>query len=174
MSRLRALAKRYARGLAESAPKQLGQIASALDGWQETARQSPDLEPVLADPKIPKSARADLAGEFFAKLDAPAVLLNLARLLIEENRFSLLNSIQTEFIEEKEKREGTQRVVVETPNPLAEPVRERIRSRLAEVLRRHVLIVERVNSHILGGVNLQIGSRVWYGSVRHRVEQSFR
>ncbi len=116
----------------------------------------------------------DIARELFSKLAAPAALLNLIDLLIDENRFVLLESIHDACIAEREKREGIQRIVIETPATLADPMRERVRSRMAELLRRHVRIEEQIRPNLIGGINIRIGSRVWYGNVRHRVGQLFR
>ena len=169
-----ALARRYARGLAEAAPKDLGRAAAALDGWRETLRYSPDLSSILSDPRLPKPARAAIARDLFGRLDAPVPLLNLVGLLIEENRFELLSPLHEAFVREREKREGILHIIVETAASLADQGRERIRSRLAESLRRHIRIEERVRPELLAGVNLRIGSRVWYGSAKHQIDQLFR
>lgn len=171
---LRALARRYARGLADAAPRDLGGVSASLEGWKKTVEESADLRSVLSNPRIPRPSRAELAQELFSKLEAPAALMNLVKLLIDENRFSLLDPIRDAFIEEREKREGIQCVVIESPAPLTDQVRERIRSRVAEILRLHVRIEEHVRPGLIGGVNLRIGSQVWYGSVRQRLEQVFR
>lgn len=171
---IRALAKRYARGLADAAAKDLGRVAAALDGWGETFRNSEDLSMLLADPRIPKGARTEIAREILTRLDAPEVLLNLVALLIEENRFRYLPVIHSEFMRERDKREGIQTVVVDTAAALSDHVRERIRSRMAEFLRRHIRIQERLQPQILGGVNLRVDNRVWYGGAKQRLEQVFR
>lgn len=173
-SGVRSLARRYARGLADAAPKDLGQIASALDAWRETVRHSPDVALILSDPRLTRPTRSSLARELFSKLESPRPLLNLIGLLIEDNRFRLLDAIHDEFIGEREKREGIRHILIETPTALADQMRERIRSRMAEVLRCHVRIEECVRPQVIGGINIRIGSRVWYGSARHRIEQMFR
>ena len=170
----RYLARRYARGLADASPKDLGAAVAALDGWRETIRHSPDLSVILSDPRHPRPKRTELARDLFSKLGAPAALLNLIGLLIDENRFVLLESIHDAFIEEREKREGIQHIVIETPATLADQMRERVRSRMAELLRRHVRIEEQIRPNLIGGINIRIGSRVWYGSARHRIGQIFR
>jgi len=171
---LRALARRYAKGLAEAAPRELGQALSALDGWKESLDQSPRLKDILMDPRVAKSARADLARELMKHLGAPAALINLIGLVIEDNRFFLIDPLHDAFLKEREKREGIQCVVIESSVHLPDALRERIRSRLAEILRLHVRIEEQVRPHILGGINLRMGSRVWYGSAVARLEQVFR
>lgn len=168
---LRILAGRYARALAEASPKDLSAAQAALEGWLETVRHSPELIRVLSNPRIPRPGRISIAREIFANLSAPPVLQNLAALLIEKNRFSLLPAIHAAVRDERETRDGICRAVIESPREVPEAVRERIRSRLAEIFRRHVQIESRVRPNILGGVNLRIGSRVWYGSVLHRLEQ---
>lgn len=171
---IRSLARRYARGLADAAPKDLAAAAAALDGWRETIRHSPELSTILSDPRHPRPKRADLARELFSKLGAPPALLNLIGLLIDENRFLLVESIHGAFVEEREKREGIQHIVIETPATLADQMRERVRSRMAELLRRHVRIEEQIRPNLIGGINIRIGSRVWYGNAHHRVGQLFR
>lgn len=171
---IRSLARRYARGLADASPKDLAQTASALEGWRETLAHSADLADLLSDPRLPRPVRSDVARDIFSKLNAPPPLLNLIALLIDENRFGLLSPIHDAFVGEREKREGIQHILIETPVTLADPVRERIRSRLAETLRCHIRLEERLRPGILGGINLRMGSRIWYGSARHRMEQIFR
>ena len=170
----RALARRYARGLADAAPKELSRVAEAMDGWKETVRHRPNLPILISDPRLPRPGRAELAQELLSKLQAPRVLVNLVALLIEENRFGLIDSIHSEFMREREKREGIRGIVIETPATLPDHLRERVRSRMAELLRCHVRVEEHLRPGILGGINLRIGSRVWYGNARHHIEQIFR
>lgn len=173
-SEIRTLARRYARGLVEASAKDLGRTGDALDGWAETSRRSPDLMRILSEPRISRDVRAALAQEIFQKLNAPEPLLRMMTMLIDDNRLAVLRMLRDAFIEEREKRENVQCVVVESSIPLTDSTRERIRSRVAEFIRNHVRIEERVNPRILGGVNIRVGSRVWYGSARSRLKQVFR
>lgn len=170
---VRTLARRYARALADASPRDRTVIADALEGWRQTCIHTPSLPAVLKDPRVPKPRRIDLAREIFTKLGGTAILINLITLLIEDNRMNLLDSIHEVYLEEREQREGIQTVVLETAAALPEQTRERIRSRLAEMLRLHIRIVEQTRPPILGGMNLRIGSRVWYGSALNRLRRLF-
>jgi F-type H+-transporting ATPase subunit delta len=167
------LARRYARALAEVSPRDRTKISETLEDWRRTCAESPGLAGLLTDPRLAKTKRVDLARAIFEKMDCPPALMNFVVLLIEDGRMNLMGVIDELFTEEREKREGIQTVIIETAAALPEQMRERIRSRLAETLRLHVRIVEKVRPELLGGMNLRVGSRVWYGSAFHRLRQLF-
>ena len=95
--------------------------------------------------------------------------INLFRLLRRKSRLSLGPSIAAFFREMVDDERGVVRATVTTAGELDEERRRDLVQRLSEQLGREVMIEERVDPGLLGGVVVRIGDRLLDGSARARL-----
>lgn len=163
------LAKRYARALADETAKDYRVVAKCIEGFLDACRDVPDLARLLKDPRVELNDRKELCRAVLEKMQAPIQVVRLGVELVVNSRLALLQDMLNFYVMTCERRQGIQRVTIQTARALPEAERESIRSKLAEWLRKDVRLEERIRPELLGGVDIQIGSRVWYGSVRHKL-----
>jgi F-type H+-transporting ATPase subunit delta len=87
-------------------------------------------------------------------------------LLVDRGRISLLEQISSSLAELVDLRLNRAEAVVTTAVPLNKEQRKRLRVRLSEVTGKTIRMKEQSDPDILGGVVVQIGTRVIDGSVK--------
>lgn len=100
----------------------------------------------------------------------PAGLLpstrNFLNLLVDKGRMNILPPVLAELRQMIERLEGIERAEVVVPMPLTVPQREALREALEGQTGRKVLLEEKVDPDVLGGMVVKLGSTVYDGSAR--------
>ena len=97
--------------------------------------------------------------------------LNLFRLLRRKNRLALGPSIAAFFREMVDEERGVVRAAVTSAVELDDERRQSLIGRLQEQTGKQVVIEERVDPGLLGGIIVRIGDRLVDGSARTRLRQ---
>jgi len=165
----REIARSYAEALYELGAEagKVKQVERDLRRAAELTLES-ELHLVLRHPLVPRKDKLDLAEEIFAGLDP--YVRNLLLLLVERGRIAYLGEIVAELRRLREEKEGLLHVQVDTPYPL-DGLLERIRERLEELTGRKVLVEERLDRDLIGGIRIRMGDLVLDGSVRAQLER---
>jgi F-type H+-transporting ATPase subunit delta len=95
--------------------------------------------------------------------------INLFRLLRRKSRLALGPSIAAFFREMVDEERGVLRATVTTAVELDDQQRQQVLQRLQEQTGRQVVVEERIDPQILGGVVVRIGDRLLDTSTRTRV-----
>lgn len=167
--RAQEIAHSYAAALWE-----LGAEAGEAERLEEELRHAwkliseSELYLALRHPLIPKRDKLSLVRGAFAGLDR--YVRNLLLLVVERGRVAYLGEILKEFIELREEREGLVHAQIESPYPL-EGLRDKIKERLERLTGRRVLLEERLDRSLIGGIRIKLGHLVLDGSVRAQLEQ---
>jgi len=165
------LAKRYARALVD-----LAREADALEPWggelgrAAAAFSEPRLQPILLSPAIDGAARRRTARAVVEVLGLPLTVRNLILVLAERDRLGLLPDVARWYDQLLDDAVGRARVVIRSAVALAAPEK----AALAELARRltgsrEVLATSEVDPELLGGVVLNVGGKVYDGSVRSQL-----
>lgn len=143
----------------------------ALPTWSETLQWmarvagDPDMEQVIANPNL---TRADLERVF---LDVSGDGLNedarnLVRVLIENQRLSLLPEIQGAFEELREEHAGIVEARICSAFPMDQRQVEELVGYLENRFRRKIVPRLEVDSELIGGATVAVGDVVIDASVR--------
>lgn len=103
-----------------------------------------------------------------------SLLVHFLKVLIKKRRFRDLAIIQEKFHRLYEEKKGLQRVRVETPFALEEPLKEKLRRALEKKFRKSVHLEAAVNPELIGGMVLDFDGTQIDGSFRtalHELEQ---
>ncbi|SDJ28318.1 F0F1 ATP synthase subunit delta [Salimicrobium halophilum] len=169
------VAKRYADALFE-----LGQEKSKLDTFQEemktlrkVALENGSLETVLKHPRIPADRKKELVNESFKGFSEE--VLHTLHLLIDRHRTEIIIPLAERFLAKVNEHHGVQEATVYTVRELSEEEKQRLSKTFAPKVGKDSLIIDnRVDPDLLGGVRIRIGNRIFDGSVRGKLDQMER
>ena len=170
-----AVATRYARSLAEvvlapgfavGAPAVLEQL-KAFDGL---LGQSADLRNVLLSPAVPPARKRAVVADFGRTLGFAPVVMNFLYVVIDHRRVNLLGLITKAFEDAVDERMGRVRADVRSALPLNEEQRATVSAQLQRLSGKEVRCEFEVEDSLLGGLSARIGSKIYDGSVRGRLE----
>lgn len=167
------LARPYARALYEAAvsrgaeervAQDLALLRDLWDGESELA------VPFLTHPLIHARVKEAVLERALAPTLHP-LTLNLVRLLVRRGKAILIPDLVPAFFREEEERGRSLHVLAHTARPLSSEERAVLQSRLGEALRRTVLIEERVDPHLLAGIELSVSGRRVEASLQARLTE---
>lgn len=167
-----ALAKRYAAALYES----LGDVQAAdpvryVLGSLVEALGHDDLRRLLENPRFSTAKKQDVLSALADKLEAPDKVKNLLRVLAANDRALLLADVAQAFSDMVDEAAGRVSVTVTAAIPLPKKTEQQVNARVTEILGQEAEIRHRVDKEILGGLVVQIGSRVFDNSIRNHLAQ---
>jgi F-type H+-transporting ATPase subunit delta len=169
----RSSAARYAKALLDVSRREgdpqavergLASFVSLTDGHPQLAR-------ALVNPAIPAQRKTALVDELLKRSPVEPVLGKLLHLLAARDRFVLLPDLLEAYRRRLMDLQGVVRAEVTTAVPLPAGAAQAIENALAARTGRTVAMKTRVDPAILGGVVTQMGSVVYDGSVKRRLEK---
>jgi F-type H+-transporting ATPase subunit delta len=163
------VASTYAEALYEAAAeaRAVREVAEGLQAFAAAVEEVPDLRHALHDPELAgpqKKALVASLGE-----GAHRVLLNFLQLLIDKRRIEELPQIAEAFADLVSRAEGRVEVEAVTAVPLSDELRSQLVERIQSATGREVVLEERVDPEIVGGVVLMVGGVMVDGSVRFQL-----
>jgi len=166
-----AVAKRYARALFEVASERgkIDQIETELKAVVEAIQQSADLSKIMLHPHISPEAKKDLANELFAAHVSEEVK-NFLGVVIENGRESDFNNILAGYVQLANEARGFADAVVTSAKPLNDEEQAALAEKFGKMLNKKLRIQTVVDASILGGIIVQIGDRLYDGSIRTKLQ----
>jgi F-type H+-transporting ATPase subunit delta len=166
------IARAYAEALIDLAEAQgnLGRVVDDLHAVQELVDKDETFRLFFLSPRLERADKKRILNEAIAgELDRP--VLGLLNLLVDKRREPVFDNIVQEFDRFKDIREGRLHVHVTTAKPLAEDQQADIRSKLEQATGKTILIHERVDARLLGGIIVKLGDKVIDGTARRRLDK---
>ncbi len=167
-------AARYARALAEivtgskldvhAVDRELGDFAAA---WQESSQ----LRGVFLDPSIAPAKKVSVLDKLAPRLELSKTVRNFLAVLINHERMEGLPEVLDEYRQAIRAQTGIAQVEFTTARPLDEQERQAVVERVGALAGSEVEARFYQDPALLGGALLRIGSTVYDGSVRGRLEQ---
>ena len=170
-----AVATRYARALADVvlAPGSAVSATAALDqlkAFDALLAESADLRNVLLSPAVPPARKRAVVSEFGRTLGLAPVVRNFLFVAIDHRRVDLLGTIAKAFEDAVDERMGRVRADVRSALPLTEEQRAAVSAQLRQLSGKEVRCEFEVEESLLGGLTARIGSKIYDGSVRGRLD----
>jgi F-type H+-transporting ATPase subunit delta len=163
------LARRYARALL-AIGQESGETRRLLSFERMTAGE-PFLRELLESAHVNRrDKKAALEPSLSSAGFLPATR-NFLFLLIDKGRMNMLPAIVSELRRMIERIEGIERVELEVPMPLTDGQRERLASVLGGKTGKKIVLEERIDPAVLGGMVVKIGSVVYDGSARTQIQK---
>lgn len=172
MSASLAVARVYAEALLDlgMAADSLSRIVDDLHAVRKLFDEDRTFREFFGSPRIdPIEKKRILAKAFGERLDRP--VMGLLSVLVDKRREMVIDNIVDEFDRFRDLREGRVHAHVTSAVPLAEGLREEIRTRLEKATGKKVKVHERVEPRVLGGLLVKLGDRVLDGTLRRRLDR---
>lgn len=167
-----AVARRYARALFEVAQKrdQLDLIEQEIHVLDKIFSDHPEFLKFLHHPSVEQETKKEelsvILGEHFSETTLTFLLL-----LIDRVREGELHAIMEFFDRLANKERGLEDAFVTTSEPLSEKSKEELAEKFGVITTRKVRIHNEIDADILGGVKVQIGDRVYDGSLQGKLNR---
>lgn len=166
-------AERYARALVELAAEEGAIEHTSSDVLRVysllTDRESPLLS-ALAHPGFSPEERMAVLNDVLAILNLRVTVANFLRVVLEKGRAGMLPLVLDAYLRLADAQSGRVRAKVTTAMPLSDGLKELVRQALSASVGKEVIITERIDASILGGVIAEVEGRVFDGSVRSRLD----
>ncbi len=173
MADVRTLARRYARALLDVARERnaVDQIEGDLQALVELRRRSPELRALFNHPSLGREQKQRVLREALSGKVHDATL-GLLDVLVEKKRLFALEEIAHEFDRVSDKVQGIARVEARSFLPLTDAQKAKLTAKLQA--RRHktrIVLDEKVDPSLLGGIVLRLDDLVIDGSVAGRLKR---
>ena len=167
-------AARYARAFAESVEaSKLDPVAisSQLDDFASTWKESSDLRQFFESPAFPPAQKVAFLDKLNEKLGLTALIRNFLAVLIDHDRIGAVGEVIKAYRRDMDERQGIYEVQIVSARQLDDAERRQLEAQVGEVAGGLVKAYYREDKRLMGGAIVTIGSTVYDGSVRGRLDR---
>lgn len=166
------VARRYASALADVvvAHNTADTVRSEVAAFASMMSENAELSLVFANPSIPHASKERVLEEIIARAKPSQTTANFLRVLLRNSRLSEIDVIKEKFDAELEARSGIVPAEVISAAELPADERAEFERSLEKLTGKKVKIDFAVDSGLIGGVVTRIGSTVYDGSVKTKLE----
>jgi F-type H+-transporting ATPase subunit delta len=167
-----AVGKRYAKALFEVASdkQQLDLVEQDLLLIDQVLAQSPAFLSFLQHPQLENKLKIKEFNQAFEGKVSETVL-TFMNLLIDTDRENAISEITQSYIRQANKARGLVDARVISIEPLTDEEKSNLSERYSQLLNKKIRIHNEVDSSIIGGIIVQIGDRLYDGSVRGKLHR---
>ena len=167
------MARRYAAALADVVTErgEAREVQEELSAWELMMQGNSDLLEVFRNPTIPYDQKRKVLDTLIARTRVRPTTANFLQVLLRNHRLAELREINLRFAQELDDRRGVVVAHVTTARTVPETERVKLADKLSNLTGRRVRLQFGVDEELIGGVVTRIGSTVYDGSVRTRLEQ---
>ncbi|WP_342387682.1 ATP synthase F1 subunit delta [Salinicoccus bachuensis] len=159
-------AQKYSQALFSTVKEagRLDEVRADFDEVVKAVQDTPAFLTFMNNPKVPRDSRREAVAKTFE--DASEPLRNMLLILSDRNRFSEIEAIHDHFIQNYNAHYNQENVVIESVYPLSEEEIEGIGKVFIKKTGLSKLLIEnRVNEELIGGIRVFIGTKVYDGSL---------
>ena len=146
-------------------------ILEETETFDKLVADTPPLREMLEAAQINRRDKKAALEAILAPVGVLPSTRNFLSLLVDKGRMIILSSIVSELRRMIEQLEGIERVEVVVPMPLSAAQRDQLRSVLEDRTGRKVVLEEKVEPGVLGGMVVKVGSTVYDGSAHTQIQQ---
>jgi F-type H+-transporting ATPase subunit delta len=169
-----AFVSRYARAFADvvtSAKLDTAALDRQMNDFLATWDGSKELREFFVNPAVPAIEKVGILDKLNLKLGLQKELRNLLAVLINHDRIGQVQEVATAYRTELKERLGIRQVEIVTARALSEPERGTLEAGVGQLAGSRIEANFKLDASILGGTVVRIGSTVYDGSVRGRLER---
>jgi F-type H+-transporting ATPase subunit delta len=143
------------------------QFSDFLSTWEGSA----ELRTLFVNPAIPAAQKIGILDTLKAKLGLQKELRNLLAVLISNNRIGHVVEVAAAYRRILQQQSGIRPAEIVTARPLSADERSALVAELAKLAGAEIDPSFKLDTSILGGTVVRIGSTVYDGSVRGRLDR---
>ena len=166
------IARRYSAALADIVLEtgETEAVKTELAIWNALFADNANLRNVFSNPAITHVNKEKLLENLIARSKPGKTTANFLRILLRNGRLTELGAINERFDSVLEERSGVVFANITSARELPDTERNAFQSNLEKLTGKRVRIDYKVNNEIIGGVVTRIGSTVYDGSVKTKLE----
>lgn len=169
-----AFVARYATAFAEvvtAAKLDTAAIDRQLTDFLATWNGSPELREFFINPAVPATQKVEILDKLNAKLGLQKELRNLIAVLIKNDRIGHVSEVAAAYRRILQEQLGIRPAEITTARELGKDERDALVAEVGKLAGARVDASFKLDKSILGGTVVRIGSTVYDGSVRGRLER---
>lgn len=169
------VSERYAQALLELVSDNLSKedILKELLDITESVKGSGDLNKVMTSPVISNDEKKNVISKLFENT-TNKVISNFLKLLVDKNRFSMLESITKEYKNEINRLNNLLSINVTSAIDLTEDEKSAIKNKLSNILNKNIELEWATNPDIIAGLVFEVGDNIIDNSLRHKLQDLSR
>ncbi|GAK05693.1 ATP synthase delta chain [Geomicrobium sp. JCM 19037] len=167
-----AVAGRYGSALFQLAKEKdvLKRVSEELNVVSSVFESLPELQSILAHPRITKSEKRALLQDGFS--DAHDFVKNTLLVLVDRDRISALSEVISAYHALANEAMGVEKATIYSVQPLSEAEQKAVTDRFQQKIGDRTLdAVNKTDKDMLGGLIVRIGDTVYDGSVRNQLQK---
>jgi F-type H+-transporting ATPase subunit delta len=167
------VARRYASALADVVAKNgdAQSIQTELKMWETMLVSNADLFEVFSNPAIAHKNKERILEDLLGKSQPLQTVANFLRVLLRNNRLTELTEINERFASVLDERSGVVSAEVTSARALSDAEKSELQANLEKLTGKRINANFETNEDIIGGVITRIGSTVYDGSVKTKLEE---
>ena len=166
------IARRYSIALADvvTGSSETDTVKAELASWGELFNSNTDLQTVFSNPAITHINKEKVLNGLIAKTNPLKTTANFLKVLLQNGRLADLGDINDRFAAVLEQRSGIVSAEITSARELPADERAEFEKNLEKITGKTVNINYAIDKDIIGGVVTRIGSIVYDGSVKTKLE----
>ena len=166
------IARRYSTALADVLLKQGDKetVRTELEVVGKLFEENGELRSVFGNPAITHANKERLLDALIAKTNPSDIIANFLKVLLQNGRLNDMTEINDRFGSILEERSGSVSAQIISARELPSGERAEFEKQLEAITGKKVNINYAIDENIIGGVVTRIGSTVYDGSVRTKLE----
>ena len=165
------VARRYGAALADVVLKtgETEIVKTELAQWASMIEANPELYDAVSNPSIAHSQKEKVLESLIERTRPSRTTANFIRVLLQNNRLTAVSAISERFALELEERRDIVSAEIISARQLAANEQSELKSQLEKVTGKSVNMEFRIDENLIGGVVTRIGSTVYDGSIRTKL-----
>lgn len=165
------LAKEYGDGLYALARDEglTAELLSQMTEVEKLFRQEPDFLRLLGNMSLPKTERIEILDNAFRGQVHP-YLLNFLKILCERGSLNEFSSCRAAYYALYRKEFSIAEATVTTAEPLSDTRREQLLEKLRSMTGKQIVLHEKQDASLIGGVLLEMEGRTYDNTIRNRLK----
>jgi F-type H+-transporting ATPase subunit delta len=166
------VARRYATALADVVMNtgETDMVKAELLQWETILNSNFELQSAFGNPAIAHVNKEKVLNQLIARSSPSRTTANFLRVLLRNGRLMDIADINAKFASVLEERSGIVSASITSARELPTDEREELKHNLERLTGRKVNINFNIDENIIGGVVTRIGSTVYDGSVKTKLE----
>ena len=166
------IARRYSAALADVVKdaKETKIVKSELASWGDLFSKNNDLKTVFSNPAITHANKEKVLTSLLARTKPSKTTANFLKVLLQNGRLADLGDINDRFASVLDERSGIVSAEITSARELPAKERAEFERSLEKITGKTVNINYAIDKNIIGGVVTRIGSTVYDGSVKTKLE----
>lgn len=167
------VARRYAAALADVVTKtgDAQSIQTELKMWETMITSNANLKEVFSNPAIAHKSKENLLENLIEKSKPSKTTANFLQVLLQNNRLTEIGHINERFASVLEERSGVVSAEITSARSLSDAQKSELQTNLEKLTGKRIKANFETDENIIGGVITRIGSTVYDGSVKTKLEE---